>query len=71
MQITFSKLLDGFRLYNEAANRSRQTIRWYNYHLRGFLAWLEINYPRRLPFARKHCFCFCWTQVPASPKRLT
>ena len=43
MQITFSKLVDGFRLYNEAANRSRQTIRWYNYHLRGFLAWLEIN----------------------------
>lgn len=60
MQIAFSKLLDGFRLYNEAANRSPRTTRWYDYHLRAFLVWLEIkSYSTELdqitaPIIREH-----------------
>jgi site-specific recombinase XerD len=41
MDITLEQAIKGFRLYNEAAGRSKKTYLWYDKNLNFFQNWLE------------------------------
>jgi site-specific recombinase XerD len=41
MDISLDQAIKGFRLYNEAAGRSKNTYRWYEMNLRHFHRWIE------------------------------